>query len=96
MDRRLFVKNAALLYSASRIGASSGLAWTQESNSNADSTALDEVTAKRIPRWRGFNLQGKFSTAEHPYAGPESCLPRREGASQRVGASSKTGSGGPN
>ena len=25
---------------------------------------------RRIPRWRGFNLQGQFSTPQHPYDGP--------------------------
>lgn len=32
--------------------------------------SAQEISAAHIPRWRGFNLQGKFSSAEHPYDGP--------------------------
>src|SRR6266480_353940 len=28
-----------------------------------------DIDARRIPRWRGFNLQGRFGTAERPYNG---------------------------
>jgi len=28
-----------------------------------------DIDARRIPRWRGFNLQGRFGTAEGPYNG---------------------------
>lgn len=30
----------------------------------------EEPTAGRIPRWRGFNLQGRFASPERPYDGP--------------------------
>ena len=32
--------------------------------------AEDDVTARRIPRWRGFNLQGRFGWPGHLYDGP--------------------------
>src|SRR2546430_371428 len=34
------------------------------------SAATDDINASRLPRWRGFNLQGKFSMPQHPYDGP--------------------------
>src|SRR2546430_5405588 len=33
------------------------------------SAATDDINASRLPRWRGFNLQGKFSMPQHPYDG---------------------------
>lgn len=30
----------------------------------------EELSAARIPRWRGFNLQGKFALPERAYSGP--------------------------
>ena len=30
----------------------------------------DNVTSTRIPRWRGFNLQGRFAEPDDPYNGP--------------------------
>jgi len=32
--------------------------------------AGEDITAKHIPRWRGFNLQGHFPMPGHPYNGP--------------------------
>jgi endoglucanase len=29
-----------------------------------------DINAKRLPRWRGFNLQGKFEMPNRPYEGP--------------------------
>src|SRR5512136_583281 len=48
MQRRRFVRDAAIL------GVAAGLA------PRAVRAADEEVTARRIPRWRGFNLQGRF------------------------------------
>ncbi len=58
MDRRSFVQSLALLYATSRAA----------SPARADETS--DLTAARIPRWRGFNLQGRFGTPDRPYAGP--------------------------
>ena len=58
MDRRDFVKDLALLGVAAGVTPATMLA------------SSDEPTAKRVPRWRGFNLQGRFGTTERPYAGP--------------------------
>jgi endoglucanase len=58
MERRRFVRDLAL------VGVAAG---------TAPRTAIpaeEEPTARRIPRWRGFNLQGRFSTPARPYAGP--------------------------
>lgn len=33
------------------------------------STAGEDITARSIPRWRGFNLQGKFAMPGRPYSG---------------------------
>ncbi|HZT00238.1 MAG TPA: cellulase family glycosylhydrolase [Terriglobales bacterium] len=39
-------------------------------SSTSKPLAAPDITAARIPRWRGFNLQGQFSTPQHPYDGP--------------------------
>ena len=57
MDRRSFARNAVILCAASALGATAG--WMEES----------DITARRIPRWRGFNLQGRFAMPDHPYTG---------------------------
>ena len=59
MDRREFVKDMAVLGAAAvGLGPSTALG------------AAEEPNARRIPRWRGFNLQGRFSTPDRPYEGP--------------------------
>lgn len=58
MDRRSFLKNAAILCAAGTAGTQAVLA------------AEEDITARRIPRWRGFNLQGRFPYPNHPYSGP--------------------------
>lgn len=58
MQRREFVRDLAILGAATAATPSSVLA------------AGDDVTAQRIPRWRGFNLQGRFGWPGHPYEGP--------------------------
>ena len=49
MDRRAFVKNMAILCAAGRAGAN--VVWAAE----------EDINATHIPRWRGFNLQGRFA-----------------------------------
>jgi endoglucanase len=57
MDRRSFVKGAAVLCAAGAVGANAS--WADEG----------DITARRIPRWRGFNLQGRFAMPGHPNQG---------------------------
>jgi endoglucanase len=57
MDRRSFVKNLAV------ISAGAGLSLGSVGSQEAD------ITAARIPRWRGFNLQGRFATPDRPNPG---------------------------
>jgi endoglucanase len=58
MKRRQLVRDLALL------GAVAGIA------PRAVPGADDEPTGRRIPRWRGFNLQGRFGSPERPVDGP--------------------------
>jgi hypothetical protein len=58
MRRRDFVRDAALL------GAAAGAV------PRALHGAEEDVTARRIPGWRGFNLRGRFGWPGHPYDGP--------------------------
>jgi endoglucanase len=57
MRRRSFVKNMAILCAAGQAGAS--VLWAAE----------QDIRATRIPRWRGFNLPGKFAMPDMPYDG---------------------------
>lgn len=57
MDRRLFLKNSAMLCAAGALATT------------AARTEDGDITAHRIPRWRGFNLQGRFSMPGQPYPG---------------------------
>ena len=57
MDRRSFVKSAAVLCAAGAASAQAVLAVDED------------VTARRIPKWRGFNLQGQFAMPGRPYTG---------------------------
>jgi endoglucanase len=58
MKRRQFVQDLAVLGVAARMAPGTTMA------------ADEEPTAHRIPRWRGFNLQGRFGMPGRPYAGP--------------------------
>src|SRR5207302_581877 len=58
MNRRFFLRSLAWLYSASQL-ASETVAFGQTA-SQQTSAADSGPTAARIPRWRGFNLQGRF------------------------------------
>ena len=55
MERREFVRDLAL------VGGAAALAPSV--------LAEDEIRPPRIPRWRGFNLQGRFGWPGHPYEG---------------------------
>jgi endoglucanase len=57
MDRRAFVKSMAILGAAGSAGANQ--VWAAET----------DINAARIPRWRGFNLQGNFPMPGRPYEG---------------------------
>jgi endoglucanase len=58
MKRRHFVHDLAILGAAAGAAPRTVLA------------AEEDVTARSIPRWRGFNLQGRFGWPGHPYDGP--------------------------
>jgi endoglucanase len=63
MLRRTFVKDLAVLASIPSAIHQAGLTIP-------GSSAADDITAAHIPRWRGFNLQGRFAWPGHPYDGP--------------------------
>jgi endoglucanase len=58
MERRRFISGLAALGLVAPTAAT------------AAPGADDEPTARRIPRWRGFNLQGRFGMPGRPYDGP--------------------------
>ena len=70
MDRRMFVRNLALLYPAAKVSHGNALFWPWSPAQSSLRPAEADITAAHIPRWRGFNLQGKFSTPVEPYNGP--------------------------
>ena len=57
MERRVFVKDLALLSAIATLAAAVG-------------APEEDITAAHIPRWRGFNIQGRFGWPGHPYDGP--------------------------
>jgi len=64
MNRRRFVTNLAVLCAARShplVAAYGG--------EKAPLPSEEDITASRIPRWRGFNLQGRFGWPGHPYSG---------------------------
>ena len=63
MLRRSFVKDLMLL--ASVIPALDKNTLSARNNSSDN-----DISATHIPRWRGFNLQGRFPWPGHPYDGP--------------------------
>jgi endoglucanase len=63
MLRRAFVKDLAFLASIAAPLPRNSLARSLKAG-DAD------ITAAHIPRWRGFNLQGRFPWPDHPYDGP--------------------------
>jgi len=58
MTRRDFVRDAAIACAAAGTAPQTLLAGEED------------LTPSRIPRWRGFNLQGRFSMPGRPYEGP--------------------------
>src|ERR1700756_2288385 len=69
MDRRIFVRSMALLLPAAKLSPSALLSPPSPAQSS-EPTPQGNITAARIPRWRGFNLQGNFAGPERPYNGP--------------------------
>lgn len=65
MNRREFLKDAALFCAANAARAQTAL-----SAGRTPSVVQEGVSPARIPRWRGFNLQGRFALPERPYSGP--------------------------
>jgi endoglucanase len=63
MDRRVFAKNLALLFAIAAATPKSGF-------STVAGAPDEDITAAHIPRWRGFNIQGRFGWPGHPYDGP--------------------------
>jgi endoglucanase len=63
MLRRAFVKDLAFL-------ASLGAPLSENTLATAKTAGDTDITAAHIPRWRGFNLQGRFPWPGHPYDGP--------------------------
>lgn len=63
MLRRAFVKDLTLL---ALIAAPLG----KNALASAMAAGDADITAAHIPRWRGFNLQGRFPWPGHPYDGP--------------------------
>ena len=64
MDRRSFMKDLAVLCAVGGVGAKAG--WTAETTATA---AGNDINASHIPRWRGFNLQGRFAAPTEPSVG---------------------------
>jgi len=63
MLRRTFVKDLTLL-------ATIAPALSSPSECSAANPVSEDIIAAHIPRWRGFNLQGRFAWPGHPYDGP--------------------------
>src|SRR6266487_4362088 len=64
MERRNFIKNLAIACAAGKVGARTIFAAERTVRH-----AQQDITASRIPRWRGFNLQGRFSMPDRAYEG---------------------------
>jgi hypothetical protein len=62
MRRRTFVKYFTFL-------ASVGSGLPRSFPFPTTDCSSDDITAAHIPRWRGFNLQGRFAWPGHPYDG---------------------------
>ncbi len=64
MNRRSFTRNLAILSATAPLA--SGMLWGASTPVAAQE---EDIKADRIPRWRGFNLQGRFGWPGHPYDG---------------------------
>lgn len=72
MSRRSFAGHTTMLALASKLATGSSWKVISDVLGHAQSSASsgsDNSTAK-IPRWRGFNLQGEFGSQERPHDGP--------------------------
>jgi len=67
MNRRQFLTTSALAIGAASWGTAASAASLGGGDTPASS---DDLDARHIPRWRGFNLQGRFSNPQEPYDGP--------------------------
>ena len=71
INRRSFTRRTAMLLASN---FAPGLSWKVVSDAlgqkQTSASAAVDISAARIPRWRGFNLQGKFGSPERPYDGP--------------------------
>ncbi len=65
MNRRTFVKEVV---SACVVGVSVSRASVVSGSVGA--AKVSDITAAHIPRWRGFNLQGRFANPQDSYTGP--------------------------
>src|SRR5271169_6352429 len=63
MHRRVFLRDLAIVSAAA-------VSLREPALIRAQSSPADDITAAHIPRWRGFNLQGKFGWPGHPDDGP--------------------------
>jgi endoglucanase len=63
MHRRIFLRDLAIVFAAA-------VSLREPALVRAQSSPADDITAAHIPRWRGFNLQGRFGWPGHPYDGP--------------------------
>src|SRR6266496_3495141 len=68
MDRRSFVKGLAVAGLAANAGADAIFARNYPQPLIQTSDA-DDIMTGHIPRWRGFNLQGRFAMPGRPYSG---------------------------
>src|SRR6266496_5793477 len=65
MDRRSFIKDLAISCAAGTLADNTAF--------RSQTLALpldDDINAGRIPRWRGFNLQGRFPPLGDTQSGP--------------------------
>ena len=72
MSRRSFTRHTAMLALASKFAPGSNWEVVSDALDQAQtsgSSAMD-ITAAKIPRWRGFNLQGEFGSSERTHDGP--------------------------
>ena len=70
ISRRSFTTNAATLALATKFLPGSRWALVSTTRAQSSSPPTSDIAAARIPRWRGFNLQGQFASPERPYGGP--------------------------
>ena len=63
MDRRNFIKDLAISCAAGTVAANVALGAEKF-------LPADDITAGRIPRWRGFNLQGNFAPPDQTQSRP--------------------------